>query len=63
MKPVQLLSKLCKEGKVDGPHFHAGKVRVGEKTFALHKEHQNLLNLTAPPAADTQAHNKSKLIH
>ena len=38
MKPVQLLTRLCKEGKVDGPHFSAGKVRVGEKTFKLHKE-------------------------
>ena len=61
MKPVQLLSKLCKEGKVDGPHFNAGKVRVGEKTFALHKEHQNLLNLTAPQSNDSQANAKSKL--
>ena len=38
MKPVQLLTKLCKEGKVDGPHFSEGKVRVGEKTFTLQKE-------------------------
>ena len=38
MKPVQLLTKLCKEGKVDGPHFSSGKVRVGEKTFTLHKD-------------------------
>ena len=60
MKPVQLLTKLCKEGKVDGPHFNAGKVRVGEKTFTLHKEHLNLLNLNVPHANDSQAHNKSK---
>ena len=38
MKPVQLLTKLCKEGKVDGPHFSAGKVRVGDKTFTLQKD-------------------------
>ena len=38
MKPVQLLTKLCKEGKLDGPHFTDGKVRVGEKTFALQKD-------------------------
>ncbi len=62
MKPVQLLSKLCKEGKVDGPHFNQGKVRVGEKTFALHKEHQNLLNLAAPPTNDSHANTKSKII-
>ncbi|XP_071746024.1 otoferlin isoform X2 [Lepeophtheirus salmonis] len=35
MKPVQLLTKLCKEGKVDGPHFSNMKVRVGQKTFTL----------------------------
>ena len=38
MKPVQLLTKLCKEGKLDGPHFSDGKVRVGEKTFTLQKD-------------------------
>ncbi len=38
MKPVQLLTRLCKEGKVDGPHFSAGRVRVGEKTFTLQKD-------------------------
>ena len=49
MKPVQLLTKLCKEGKLDGPHFSDGKVRVGEKTFTLQKDsimgknQQNLL--------------------
>ena len=58
MKPVQLLTRLCKEGKVDGPHFNNGKVRVGEKTFALHKEHQSLINLAS---GDGQGHNKRKL--
>jgi hypothetical protein len=43
LKPVQLLTKLCKEGKVDGPHFNGGKVRVGEKTFALVLDLMNLL--------------------
>ena len=38
MKPVQMLTRLCKEGKVDGPHFSAGRVRVGEKTFTLQKD-------------------------
>merc|ERR1719412_1403423 len=37
MKPVQLLTKLCKEGKLDGPHFTDGKVRVDGKTFTLSK--------------------------
>lgn len=38
MKPVQMLTRLCKEGKVDGPHFSMGKVRVGEKTFTLQND-------------------------
>lgn len=37
LKPVQLLTRLCKEGKVDGPHFTSGKVKVGEKTFTMEK--------------------------
>ena len=37
LKPVQLLTKLCKEGKVDGPHFSNGKVKVDGKTFTLSK--------------------------
>ena len=42
MKPVQLLTKLCKEGKVDGPHFAMGKVRVGDMTFKLQKDPKEL---------------------
>ena len=57
MKPVQLLTRLCKDGKVDGPHFSNGTVRVGEKTFALHKEQQNLLNLAS---SESQTSNKRK---
>ena len=41
MKPVQILTKLCKEGKLDGPHFSDGKVRVGDKTFTLQKDSLN----------------------
>ena len=33
MKPTQILQKLCKDLKVDGPHFSPGKVRVGKKIF------------------------------
>uniref|UniRef100_A0A8B9DAY7 Otoferlin n=1 Tax=Anser cygnoides TaxID=8845 RepID=A0A8B9DAY7_ANSCY len=33
MKPSQILSKLCKEGKVDGPHFGpGGRVKVANRT-------------------------------
>jgi hypothetical protein len=34
MKPSQILAKLCKEGKVDGPYYQPGKVRVGNRVFA-----------------------------
>ncbi|XP_059584043.1 otoferlin [Alligator mississippiensis] len=34
MKPTQILSKLCKEGKVDGPHFGpSGRVKVANRVF------------------------------
>ncbi|NXE71083.1 OTOF protein, partial [Calcarius ornatus] len=34
MKPSQILSKLCKEGKVDGPHYGpGGRVKVANRVF------------------------------
>ncbi|XP_040283026.1 otoferlin [Bufo bufo] len=34
MKPTQILSKLCKEGKIDGPHFGpGGRVKVTNRVF------------------------------
>ncbi|XP_053394702.1 otoferlin-like isoform X2 [Mercenaria mercenaria] len=33
VKPTQILSKLCKDGKVDGPHYQPGKVRVENRIF------------------------------
>jgi hypothetical protein len=35
MKPTQILAKLCKDGKIDGPTYSNGKVRVGRQTFFL----------------------------
>ncbi|XP_059174098.1 otoferlin-like isoform X2 [Physella acuta] len=32
-KPTQILAKLCKDGKVDGPHYQPGKVRVANRIF------------------------------
>ncbi|XP_076874077.1 otoferlin isoform X7 [Brachyhypopomus gauderio] len=33
-KPTQILTKLCKEGKVDGPHYGpGGKVKVSNRVF------------------------------
>lgn len=34
MKPSQILGKLCKEGKIDGPHYGpGGKVKVANRIF------------------------------
>lgn len=34
MKPSQILTRLCKEGKVDGPHFGPpGRVKVSNRVF------------------------------
>ncbi|ELU18290.1 hypothetical protein CAPTEDRAFT_185772, partial [Capitella teleta] len=33
MKPSQILQKLCKEGKVDGPYHQPSKIRVGNRIF------------------------------
>jgi hypothetical protein len=32
-KPTQILAKLCKDYKVDGPSYSHGKVRVGNRVF------------------------------
>jgi len=33
LKPTQILAKLCKDGKVDGPHYQPGKVRIANRIF------------------------------
>lgn len=33
MKPTQILAKLCKDNRVEGPIYSPGKVRVGNKIF------------------------------
>ena len=69
MKPVQLLTKLCKEGKLDGPHFSDGKVRVGEKTFTLQKDsimgknQQNLLGTDQQNAKMNDEHLALAVLH
>ena len=37
-KPSQILTKLCKDGKVDGPYYQPGKVRVGNRVFTAPSE-------------------------
>ena len=38
MKPSQILSKLCKEGKVDGPYFTQNQVKVADRVFTVEKD-------------------------
>ena len=34
MKPTQILGKLCKDGKLDGPHYGpGGRVKVGNRVY------------------------------
>uniref|UniRef100_A0A3B4YQ08 Fer-1 like family member 6 n=1 Tax=Seriola lalandi dorsalis TaxID=1841481 RepID=A0A3B4YQ08_SERLL len=33
LKPSELLSKLCRENGLDGPHFRPGRITVAEKVF------------------------------
>lgn len=34
LKPTQILAKLCKEGKLDGPHYGpGGRVKVANRVF------------------------------
>ena len=52
---MQLLTRLCKEGKVDGPHFSNGKVRVDGKTYTLSKG-----TVHSSPGTDGQSSGKCK---
>ncbi|XP_014669979.1 PREDICTED: otoferlin-like [Priapulus caudatus] len=40
MKPVQILGKLCKEGKLDGPHFQRDRVRIANRIFTIEQTEQ-----------------------
>jgi len=48
MKPTQILSKLCKDSKIDGPYYQPGKVRVGNRIFTapleVEDEHGKLVH-------------------
>jgi hypothetical protein len=46
MKPTQVLAKMCKDGKVDGPHYQTGKVRVANRIFTAHIVEEQYYNLS-----------------
>nr|XP_008972183.2 fer-1-like protein 6 isoform X1 [Pan paniscus] len=33
-KPTEILTKLCKDNKLDGPYFHPGKIQIGNQVFS-----------------------------
>lgn len=33
IKPTELLVKLCKENRLDSPHFTPGRITIGEKVY------------------------------
>ncbi|XP_059528772.1 fer-1-like protein 6 isoform X2 [Myotis daubentonii] len=33
-KPTEILAKLCKDNKLDGPYFHPGKIQIGSQVFS-----------------------------
>ncbi|KAF7479456.1 fer-1 protein 6-like [Marmota monax] len=33
-KPTEILTKLCKDNKLDGPYFRPGKIQIGSKVFS-----------------------------
>ena len=35
MKPTQILARLCKDSRLDGPYYRPGKVKIGTKTFTM----------------------------
>ena len=38
VKPSQILTKLCKDGQLEGPFFSEGQVRVADKKFSIEKD-------------------------
>lgn len=52
MKPSQILTRLCKEGKVDGPHFGPpGRVKVSNRVFTGPSEIEDENGNRAPDTA------------
>lgn len=53
MKPTQILAKLCKDGKLDGPHYGpGGRVKVENRVFMAPTELEDengILKLSPAP--------------
>ncbi|CAL4086030.1 unnamed protein product, partial [Meganyctiphanes norvegica] len=40
LKPTQILARLCKEVRVDGPHYGPSRIRVGSMTFTVQSDEE-----------------------
>ncbi|XP_050031171.2 otoferlin [Dermacentor andersoni] len=41
LRPSQVLAKLCRDTKLDGPHFTPNRVKVGTKTFVFRSDYED----------------------
>lgn len=41
MKPTQILTKLCKDSKIEAPSYMNGTIRVGRKLFRIQSSDNN----------------------
>ncbi|CAN8001099.1 unnamed protein product, partial [Ixodes hexagonus] len=59
LRPIQVLAKLCRDTKLDGPHFAPNRVRVGNKTFTFRsdiEEEADLRQRLAPGSVPSFEH-------
>ncbi|XP_050683960.1 otoferlin-like [Leptidea sinapis] len=47
MKPTQILAKLCKDAKLDAPHYEYGYVKIGRTNFNMSMEDELFQNCCA----------------
>ncbi|KAH7976872.1 hypothetical protein HPB52_020818 [Rhipicephalus sanguineus] len=41
LRPSQVLAKLCRDTKLDGPHFSPNRVKVGSKAFVFRSDYED----------------------
>ena len=66
MQPTQILSKLCKDYKLDGPFYQPGRVRVGNCVFRGPLELDDQCGMTSTAIAvffRAYFYNNDRLMH
>lgn len=62
MKPTQILAKLCKDGKLDGPHYGpGGRVKVENRVFMAPTEIEDENGNWSPPPPEREASDFSSI--